>query len=82
MVLDDAGLRRSDIVNWYLKTIEKDIETEEELAEKKIILEKVLDRLITHVSWNIIDWYKHHIDQENYIIKKQHKKVKASLFSL
>ncbi|KAL9966142.1 hypothetical protein ACROYT_G024167 [Oculina patagonica] len=46
--MDDAGLRRSDIVNWYLKTIEKDIETEEELAEKKIILDKVLDRLITH----------------------------------
>ena len=39
-------------MNWYLKTIEKDIETEEELTEKKIILDKVLDRLITHVSWN------------------------------
>jgi len=45
---DDAGLRRSDIVNWYLTTILKDIETEEELAEKKIIVDKVLDRLITH----------------------------------
>ncbi|KAJ7376114.1 MCM DNA helicase complex subunit mcm6, partial [Desmophyllum pertusum] len=47
---DDVGLRRSDIVNWYLNTIitEKDIETEEELAEKKTIVDKVLDRLITH----------------------------------
>ena len=49
---DDSGIRRSDVVNWYLKTIEKDIETEEELAEKKTILDKVLDRLISFVSWN------------------------------
>jgi len=41
-------------VNWYLTTILKDIETEEELAEKKIIVDKVLDRLITHVSWYCI----------------------------
>ena len=39
-------------MNWYLTTILKDIETEEELAEKKIIVDKVLDRLITHVSQN------------------------------
>ena len=44
-------------MNWYLKTIEKDIETEEELTEKKIILDKVLDRLITHVSWNNQRWF-------------------------
>ncbi|CAH3130966.1 unnamed protein product [Pocillopora meandrina] len=49
---DDTGIRRSDVVNWYLKTIEKDIDTEEELAEKKVILDKVLDRLIT--SDNVI----------------------------
>ena len=41
-------------MNWYLTTILKDIETEEELAEKKIIVDKVLDRLITHVSRNFI----------------------------
>ena len=49
---DDTGIRRSDVVNWYLKTIEKDIDTEEELAEKKVILDKVLDRLIISVSRN------------------------------
>lgn len=49
---DDTGIRRSAVVNWYLKTIEKDIDTEEELAEKKIILDKVLDRLI--ISDNVI----------------------------
>lgn len=47
---DDTGIRRSAVVNWYLKTIEKDIDTEEELAEKKVILDKVLDRLIISVS--------------------------------
>ncbi|XP_027060547.1 zygotic DNA replication licensing factor mcm6-A-like [Pocillopora damicornis] len=49
---DDTGIRRSAVVNWYLKTIEKDIDTEEELAEKKVILDKVLDRLI--ISDNVI----------------------------
>ena len=47
---DEAGVRRSEIVNQYLKEIESQIETEEELAEKKILVDKVLDRLITHVS--------------------------------
>ena len=47
---DESGVRRSDIVNQYLKDIESQIETEEELAEKKILVDKVLDRLITHVS--------------------------------
>ena len=37
-------------MNQYLKDIESQIETEEELAEKKILVDKVLDRLITHVS--------------------------------
>lgn len=45
---DEAGVRRSEIVNQYLKEIESQIETEEELAEKKILVDKVLDRLITH----------------------------------
>ena len=37
-------------MNQYLKDIESQIETEEELAEKKTLVDKVLDRLITHVS--------------------------------
>lgn len=49
---EETGIRRSDVVNWYLNTIEKDIDTEEELAEKKVILDKVLDRLIS--SDNVI----------------------------
>ncbi|XP_015772227.1 PREDICTED: DNA replication licensing factor MCM6-like [Acropora digitifera] len=44
----ESGVRRSDIVNQYLKDIESEIETEEELAERKLLVDKVLDRLITH----------------------------------
>ncbi|EDO26869.1 predicted protein [Nematostella vectensis] len=41
-----SGLRRSRVVNWYLGEIQSEIETEEELAEKKMLVDKVLDRLI------------------------------------
>ena len=37
-------------MNWYLKEVEADIETIEELAEKKVLVEKVMDRLVQHVS--------------------------------
>jgi hypothetical protein len=42
----DAGLRKSDLIGWYLKEIEAEIESEEELLERKTIVEKVIDRLI------------------------------------
>ncbi|XP_020903772.1 zygotic DNA replication licensing factor mcm6 isoform X2 [Exaiptasia diaphana] len=42
------NIRRSDVVNWYLKEIESEIESEEELSQKKILTDKVLDRLIEH----------------------------------
>lgn len=42
-------------MNQYLKDIADQIETEEELAEKKILVDKVLDRLITHVSMLLLD---------------------------
>ena len=54
---DEDGLRRSDLVNWYLKEIEKDIESEKELAEKKLLIDKVLDRLIHHVCTST-RWYR------------------------
>ncbi|KAJ8917378.1 hypothetical protein NQ315_002402 [Exocentrus adspersus] len=42
------GMRRSDVVEWYLNHIADQIETEEELVEKKDMFEKVLDRLMYH----------------------------------
>jgi len=38
------------VVDWYLKEIEHEIDNEEELRQKKILTDKVLDRLIEHVS--------------------------------
>ena len=46
----DAGLRRSDLVNWYLHDIEAEIDSEAELMERKTIVEKVIFRLVHHVS--------------------------------
>lgn len=45
-----GGIHRSDVVEWYLNHIADQIESEEELIEKKDMFEKVLDRLIYHVS--------------------------------
>lgn len=44
-------MRRSEIISWYLEQIGHKIDTEEELVEKKALVEKVLDRLIHHVSF-------------------------------
>ncbi|KAL5009589.1 hypothetical protein ScPMuIL_011894 [Solemya velum] len=45
---DVGGLRRSDMVSWYLKEMESEIDSEAELLEKKTVIEKVLDRLVHH----------------------------------
>jgi DNA replication licensing factor MCM6 len=45
------GLKRSDVVAWYLEQVQDQIETEEELLERKTLVEKVIDRLIYHVSY-------------------------------
>ncbi|KAL1132238.1 hypothetical protein AAG570_010195 [Ranatra chinensis] len=42
------GIRRSEIVNWYLEQVGQYIESEAELVEKKALVEKVLDRLTLH----------------------------------
>lgn len=46
----EEGIRRSGVVEWYLNHIAETIETEDELMEKKELVEKVIDRLIYHVS--------------------------------
>ncbi|XP_060605756.1 zygotic DNA replication licensing factor mcm6-B-like [Ruditapes philippinarum] len=45
---DTAGLRRSNLISWYLGEMESEIESEAELIEKKSVVEKVLDRLVHH----------------------------------
>lgn len=44
------GVHKKELVNWYLKEMEGDIDTEAELMEKKEKVEKVIERLIHHVS--------------------------------
>lgn len=39
-------------MNWYLSEIEGDIDSVEMLAEKKILVEKVIERLVQHVSYS------------------------------
>nr|XP_002125719.2 DNA replication licensing factor MCM6-like isoform X1 [Ciona intestinalis] len=41
-----GGSRKSEVVNWYLEQIADELETEQELMEKKTLVEKVLHRLI------------------------------------
>ena len=41
--------RQAELVNWYLSEIEEDIESVEMLAEKKLLVEKVIERLVQHV---------------------------------
>ena len=42
-------MRQSQLVNWYLSEIEGDIDSVEMLAEKKVLVEKVIERLTHHV---------------------------------
>lgn len=64
---DSNSLRRSDLVSWYLREMESEIDSEAELLEKKTVLEKVLDRLVHHVS---ACWYIHSVffNVNNYIL--------------
>jgi hypothetical protein len=38
------------LIGWYLKELESEIESEAELVEKKTVVEKVIERLVHHVS--------------------------------
>lgn len=42
----ETGVHRSQVVRWYLEQISDQIENEEELVEKKVLIEKIIDRLI------------------------------------
>ncbi|KAG0422862.1 hypothetical protein HPB47_001338 [Ixodes persulcatus] len=42
------GTRKMSLVNWYLKEVESEIDSEEELVQRKTLVEKVIDRLIGH----------------------------------
>merc|ERR1712165_239903 len=41
----NEDVHRNDIVNWYIEHVMEEVESQDELVEKKQIAEKVLDRL-------------------------------------
>lgn len=46
--IERDGIRRSDLVSWYLEQVGDQIDSEDELIERKTLIEKVIDRLRTH----------------------------------
>lgn len=47
---EEEELKKSAVVNWYLTEIESEIDSEEELVNKKGLIEKVIHRLVHYVS--------------------------------
>jgi len=43
---DEGALRRNELVNWYLEQVEAELQSEQELTERKVLVEKVLERLV------------------------------------
>lgn len=56
------GIRKSDVVRDYLERIGEELESEEELIEKKGLIEKVIDRLLYQVRWTF------HVHDMNYAV--------------
>ena len=57
---EEGGMRCSEVINWYLKEIESDIGSVSELADRKALVEKIIDRLMHHVSNCHGNHSKHH----------------------
>lgn len=55
--VEDAkgGLKKSELVAWYLDQIQDQIDSEEELLERKNFIEKIIDRLTYHVCTKIVN---------------------------
>lgn len=43
----EDGIRRSELVQWYLSEIEDEINSESELMQKKMLVDKVISRLVS-----------------------------------
>merc|ERR1712045_394055 len=41
----DKDITKKDVVAWYIEEVSNDIESQDEIVEKKQIVEKVLDKL-------------------------------------
>lgn len=48
LVDEESSLKKSELIDWYLKEMEGEIESEAELFARKNLIEKVLHRLINY----------------------------------
>lgn len=58
---ESEGLRKSELIQWYLEQTAHEIDTETELIQKKMICEKVIEKLIT-VDHILIELKSHETD--------------------
>ncbi|KAI4872501.1 hypothetical protein NFI96_031985 [Prochilodus magdalenae] len=54
---EESSLKKSELINWYLKEVESEIESEAELISRKSLIERVLHRLV-HYDHIIIELTK------------------------
>ncbi|CAH2305401.1 DNA replication licensing factor MCM6 [Pelobates cultripes] len=45
---EELSQKKSELVNWYLKEIESEIDSEEELVNRKMMIDKVIHRLVNY----------------------------------
>lgn len=46
---EESSLKKSELINWYLKELESEIDSEAELIAKKSLIERVIHRLVHYV---------------------------------
>ncbi|ORY95302.1 MCM2/3/5 family-domain-containing protein [Syncephalastrum racemosum] len=60
----DTGVRRSDLVLWYLEQQESRLETEEDLEREKTLIERIIRRLAAPESQTLIEVHQEGGDDE------------------
>ena len=72
---EDSGMLKNDLIQWYLETIEEEIETEEDLLFKRREVKAVIDRLV-HKDGVLLELKQDNSDNPsivvhpNYILKE------------
>ena len=57
---DDGAYRKTQLVNWYLSQLESELEGDQEMQERRVVIEKVLERLtkvVSAITSSILDLY-------------------------
>lgn len=72
---DDSSLKKSELINWYLKEIESEIESEEELINKKKIIERVIHRLTHYVRKKLYGCFRLRINKYLFLMQGVHQSL-------